>query len=60
VLIGDFENGLPDDELARALENALAEATDIALIADKLRVAAYFGERDHRFRFNVISESGGR
>lgn len=21
---------------------------------------AYFGERDHRFRFNVISESGGR
>jgi hypothetical protein len=22
--------------------------------------AAYFGERDHRFRFNVISESGGR
>jgi len=24
------------------------------------RKAAYFGERDHRFRFNVISESGGR
>ena len=22
--------------------------------------AAYFGERDHRFRLNVISESGGR
>jgi hypothetical protein len=23
-------------------------------------LGAYFGERDHRFRFNVISESGGR
>ncbi|WP_087650084.1 hypothetical protein [Caballeronia choica] len=23
-------------------------------------LVAYFGERDHRFRFNVISESGGR
>jgi uncharacterized protein (DUF2252 family) len=39
---------------------AYAEQNGADWTALKAAINAYFGERDHRFRFNVISESGGR
>jgi len=49
----------------RTLEDATKCAETQLLAVERLVdhttcCVAYFGERDHRFRFNVISESGGR
>jgi hypothetical protein len=41
------------------MSSAAVETPDVRGVDMKLEIA-YFGERDHGFRLNVISESGGR
>jgi hypothetical protein len=36
------------------------QGVDFDAAQRQLTIVAYFGERDHGFRLNVISESGGR
>jgi hypothetical protein len=56
-----FEAAKLFDEAERAFaDEALDKADRLRRQAVGGKQAAYFGERDHRFRFNVISESGGR